>query len=98
MGQIIEVTSSVVGETAVFDTDRSLTGQDGETFDRSLGDVSTFAGRLARRLFDEDPAIDHVYVQFNVVSVHRKGGWDEGSVRRAGDQIRSLVVFHTQEG
>jgi len=93
VGQIIEVKSVVHDEVAVFDTDRTFTGQDGRDFTRPVSGTG-FGANIAERLFEFDPAIDHVYVQFNVVSVRRKGGWDEGSVRRAGDQIRDLFVVY----
>ncbi|GBD85400.1 hypothetical protein BMS3Abin02_01805 [bacterium BMS3Abin02] len=91
MGQIVAVESVVHGEVAVFDTDRTFTGQDGREFTRPVSEDSLEA-RLAKRLFEADPAIRHVYVQFNVLSVQRNGGWDEGSVRRAGEQIRDFFV------
>lgn len=93
MGQSIEITSVVHGEGAVFDTDRTFTGQDGREFTRPASGTS-FGAKLANRLFESDPAIEHVYVQFNVVSVRRSGGWDDGSLRRAGEQIRDLFVVY----
>lgn len=91
VGQSIAVESAVHGEVAIFDTDRTFTGQDGREFTRPVAEDG-LAARLAERLFEADPAIRHVYVQFNVVSVQRNGGWDEGSVRRAGEQIRDFFV------
>jgi hypothetical protein len=95
MGQRIEVQAIVFGEVAVFDTDRSLTGQDGRGFTREsdLGGVD-FASRLAARLFDADEAVAHVFAASSQVVARRAEGWDEASVTRASDVIRELFVFY----
>lgn len=95
MGQKIEVSTVVHGETAIFDTNRTFTGQDGREF-APPGEGTGFGAALARRLFAADPAIRHVYVQFNVVSVLRSGGWDEGGVGRIEEQIRDFFVVYQQ--
>ena len=63
MGQHITVSApSVIGDIAVFDTDRSLSGQDGIGFtsaDEATA-TDTFPGRLAARLFAADPAVSCV--------------------------------------
>jgi hypothetical protein len=93
VGQAIEVHSTIHGDVAVFDTDRTFTGQDGRGFTRAEPDGG-FEGLLAKRLLDSDPAVDHVFVQFNVISVRRHGGWDDGSIRRAGEQITDFFLVY----
>ncbi len=92
MGQTIQVQSSVNGDVAVFDTDRTLTGQDAEAF--SAPAEGTVAADLASRLFAADPAIDHVFVQFNLVSARRQGGWDEASLQRAATIVERLFEVY----
>jgi hypothetical protein len=79
MGQTVELRSIVaLGDVIVIDTDRSFTGQDGET--SVPGDVGEgVPGELATRLFDLGLGIDHVFVQQNTVTVRRPGGWDAES-------------------
>ena len=64
MGQRIQIdTTTVVDRSAIFVTDRSLTGTDGEGFS-SVADtdgVDTFPAKLAAELFEVDPALDRVY-------------------------------------
>lgn len=77
MGQRIEVLgTSVIGEVAIFDTDRSLGGMEGETYatieDASSG--STYPAGLAERLMRQDESIRLVYVYSNALSVSRAGG------------------------
>jgi len=36
MGQLIEVTATDLGSVAIFDLDRSLTGQDGKAFKSAM--------------------------------------------------------------
>jgi hypothetical protein len=93
VGQRIEVQSEIHGEIAVFDTDRTFGGQDGRAFTRD-GSRGGYEGLVADRLFETDPAIERVFLQFNVISVRRRGGWDEGSVRRAAEQIEGLFLVY----
>ncbi len=94
MGQQITVSDpTVVGDVAVFSTDRSITGQDGA----SIAPTQTGGGipeDLAARLVDADAAITHVFVASNQVVVGRSGGWDEGSLTVATDVIAGFFVFY----
>ena len=98
MGQTIEVNSTVVGDAALFDTDRSITGQDGCGF--GSVDVAqsapTTAGLLAVRLFESDADIDHVFTLSNQVTIRRKGGWTEEVTRSAAGVIRDFFVFYEE--
>jgi len=98
MGQTIEVRSTVLGDTALFDTDRSISGQDGQGFDsaRKAGADPTAAGRLAVRVFESDAGIDHVYVLSNQVTVRRDGGWNDEAIDRAAVAIRDSFVFYEE--
>ncbi len=97
MGQKIEISSAeTIGDVAIFDTDRSLSGQDGERY-RSAADAtasSTLPARLAVRLFDADEALRSVYVTSNVVSVERAGGWDEGALEETGTLLSEFFAFY----
>ena len=96
MGQTIEVEAKAVGDVAVFDTDRSITGQDGDSFDslQSSMDAAGPAADLATRLFELDEAVSHVFVASNTATVRRDGGWDEGSLAAGSAVIRELFVFY----
>jgi len=72
-----------MGDVMIIDTDRSFTGQDGQTISPGkLG--SGTPGLLAARLYALGLGIDHVHVQQNSVTVRRPGGWDP--------ETRDLVV------
>jgi hypothetical protein len=95
MGQRIEVQAIVLGDTAVFDTDRSITGQDGRGFVRgSAADDGDLAAGLAGRLFEADEAIVHVFAASSQVVARRTGGWDEAAAGAACDVIRDLFLFY----
>lgn len=88
MGQTIDILdTTVIGDALVVDTDRSLAGQDGEGFSRDTAGDATFPARLAGRLFEADPGVDHVFVMSNTVTIRRSGGWDAA----AEDAARSVV-------
>ncbi|MEX1003859.1 MAG: hypothetical protein WD990_08085 [Acidimicrobiia bacterium] len=90
MGQTIEVNNrTIIDKVLMVDTDRSLAGQDGEAFGgvEAARRSTTFPGRLAVRLFEADPDIDHVFVMSNQVSVRRFAGWDDV----ASDRVAGLV-------
>lgn len=97
MGKPIAVTSrGVVGDVAVFDTDRSITGQDGIGF-ASAADAAadaTFAGKLATRLFEAVPGLGHAFIASSQVVVRRTGGWDDASRSAAESAIAGFFVFY----
>lgn len=96
MGQRIDVQAIVLGEMAVFDTDRSITGQDGHGFTRDSEDLGAgdFAARLAGRVFEADDAVVHVFAASSQVVARRSGGWDDDAAARACEVIRDLFVFY----
>lgn len=95
MGQPIEVTSSVVEDIAMFDTDRTITGQDGDSFTpEQASGATSFPGDLAERLFAEVAGIDHVFVASNQVVVRRPHGWDDHVIAGATKTIADFFLFY----
>jgi hypothetical protein len=107
MGQTIQIwDANVVSDMLLVSTDRSLTGQDGETYRPNTPTVGTptngdpvatdaiFPAQLAERLFQSDSSIDHVYVMSNVLSIRRPGGWDDASVASTRDVVASFFLFY----
>ncbi|MEX2655834.1 MAG: hypothetical protein WD532_12480 [Acidimicrobiia bacterium] len=83
MGQTIEINRvTVIDKVLMIDTDRTLAGQDGETYGgvEAAGRSGTFPGRLAVRIFETDGDVDHVHVMSNQVSARRFAGWDDSAV------------------
>jgi ferredoxin--NADP+ reductase len=99
MGQLIAVESQVVDRVALLSCDRSLTGQDGESYESAdqAAASTTFPGVLAQRLFAADVAIDHVYVLFNEVVLRRRGGWDPSSLEAVSRILSNLFVFYDED-
>lgn len=97
MGQPIEVAEpTVLDAVAVFDTDRTLSGQDGESFSPGAVAGETFPAELARRVFAEDPNADHLFVFSNTVSIRRSGGWDEETLAATHRLITDFFVFYDE--
>ncbi len=98
MGQTIEVKSVVLGDVALFDTDRSVTGQDGHGFDSMAAarTEETTAARLAAALFAAEAGIDHVFVLSNQVTARRIGGWTEQTAGEAAEIIRDFFIFYEE--
>ena len=96
MGMPIAVQSHhLIGDVAVFDTDRSVTGQDGAGFDSAAAAAAdSFPGRLAERLFEIDGAVEHVWVASSQVVVRRRGGWDEAAARSVAEVITRFFVHY----
>lgn len=92
MGQRITVSATPIGDVAVFDLDRSLTGQDGLTF-TTPPEGSTPPATLARRLFETDGGIDSIHVLSNTVTLRRGVEWTEDDIRQASDVITNLFVY-----
>ena len=96
MGQVIAVESRVVDDVALLSGDRSLTGTAGEAYTSpdEAAASTTFPGVLAQRMFEEDSAIDHVYIFSNDVVVRRRGGWDEASLGAVTLILSNFFVFY----
>ncbi|MEX1126741.1 MAG: ferredoxin--NADP reductase [Acidimicrobiia bacterium] len=95
MGQRIEVSAVPMGSVALFTTDRSLTGQDGVGFRPDSIDGAEPPAELARRLFQADSSINHVYVLSNTVSVRRGDDWDDESLGDATGVISGLFIHYS---
>ena len=91
MGQTVEIRSATdVGDVLLIATDPRFTGQDGYGMTpQSPGE--DVPGKLARRLFELDMGIDHVYVLQNTVSVRRPSGWDEASIDAVTEETRVFL-------
>jgi hypothetical protein len=95
MGQPIQILSTtVVGDVAMFSTDRGVTGQSGDSFARDDDRGDGFPAALAGEVFALDDGIDHVTVASNQVVARRAGGWDDALVERVGSTITGFFVFY----
>ncbi|MEE8406778.1 MAG: ferredoxin--NADP reductase [Acidimicrobiia bacterium] len=97
MGQLIEVVVTLVGETALFDLDRTLTGQDGFSFPGPPDNTESPPELLAQRLFAIDEQIENIHVLSNLVTVTRTGGWDDEALTATTDVLSKLLVFYEIE-
>jgi hypothetical protein len=110
LGQLIEIDQVVqLGDVLLISTDRSLSGQDGETYrpiidvgsddvaSSEVGDNPTFPAKLSVRLFESDPKIEHVYVMSNTVSIGRTGGWDETAIEGARQVVSTFFRFYRSD-
>jgi len=93
MGQTIEVKAIEFGEVAVFDLDRSLTGQDARIFTGSP-EGDTPPRTLARRLWQQVDGIESVHILSNTVTVHRGSVWDTESIEDASEVIAKLFLHY----
>jgi hypothetical protein len=97
MGQPIEIVgSTVVGDVLIVDTDRSVSGQDGATYE-SLEEAQRsgiFPAQLARRIFEKIDGVAHVFSASNTVVIGRDGGWDDYTVRKVEDLVTRFFVFY----
>jgi hypothetical protein len=84
----------VIGDSAVFDTNRSVTGQDGIGFDAPPEGQDTPPAALAVRLFSAVPGLRHVFIGSSQVVLTRNGGWEHTSVDAAASVIGRLFVHY----
>lgn len=96
MGQVINVTGTVAGDSAIFEADRSLSGQDGGAYEsiEATSDDTTFPARLAARVFAGDPAVTRVFAGSNGVVVRRDGGWSDVELALISNLIEEFFVFY----
>lgn len=97
MGQNVEIRSvTAVGDVMIVDTDRSFTGQDGETITPGTT-APGVPGLLADHLFGLGLGIDYVFVQQNQVTVRRPGGWDDDAGEKVGEMTRYFLRYYDEE-
>jgi hypothetical protein len=99
MGQSINVTSTrVVGDVAVVEGDRSISGQDGAAFSAAdqAATGTTLPARLATRVFEAVGGVDHVFVGSNGVVVRRAGGWDDAALRGLEETVAGFFVYYDE--
>jgi hypothetical protein len=99
VGQRIEIDgTTVVDGTAVFMTNRSLTGTSGEGFNsaEAAGAAETFAAKVAGELFEADGSLERVYVDQNAVVVTKTGPWDQDAVTATSRVIEDFFLYYPQ--
>ncbi len=97
VGQRIRVNETrIIDDSAVFSTDRSLTGTDSESFatlDAARSGTS-FPARLAVDLFESDGSLTRVFVAQNVVIAARNGGWTDEAIASTSTVIEEFLLFY----
>jgi hypothetical protein len=96
MGQAIQVEPQVVGDVAIFLTDRGLTGQDGSGYESAAEAAADdrFPGLLAQRLFAADDQLDNVWVASNTAVLRRHGGWTDSAIASSADVISGFFLYY----
>jgi hypothetical protein len=96
VGQQIDVKSINLGEVAIFDTDRSLTGQDGHAYGSADAAVSGegFPAGAAASVFEAVDGIEYVFLASNQVVVRRESGWDEPALGAVGAALSRYFIFY----
>ena len=96
MGQRIEVRPTIVGDTAIFDTDRSITGQDGTSY-LAAEDAATderFPGRLATQLFEADDSVASVWIASNTIVIRRNDDWTDATGASTAETIATFFLYY----
>jgi len=98
MGQTVVIRDNVImGDVLLVSTDRSFTGQDGQSITAEApGDA--VPALLAAELLSLGVGIDHVFVQQNTISLRRPGGWDPESVAQALEVTTSFLRHYPDPG
>ena len=98
MGQLIEVKTTKLNKTIIFELNRSVSGQEGMTF-HNISEASLIpdvSGQLALKLFQETSDIDTIFIQSNIVTVNfdRNIGSDTSEVENT---LENFFVFYGEE-
>lgn len=97
MGQRIEIDDVTVIDTSLLvDTNRSLTGTDGEGYNTAEDAAAsdTFPAKLAAELFESESAISRVYIDQNVIVLTKPDVWDDETVATVRGVIESFFLFY----
>jgi len=98
VGQIIEVKTTKVNKTLIFDLNRSVSGQEGMTFN-NISEASLIpdvSGQLALKLFQQIDDIDTIFIQSNMVTINfqRNIGNDTSHVEST---LQNFFIFYGEE-
>ena len=98
MGQKIEVKTTQFGKNVIFDLNRSLSGQDGETYHNiahaSLSNETS--AQLALKLFQYSSDIESIFIQSNVVTVNFSKNMGT-AIKEFETQIEDFFLFYGDE-
>ena len=98
MGQNIELKSTHFGKNVIFDLNRSLSGQDGETYHNiahaSLSNETS--AQLALKLFQYSSDIESIFIQSNVVTVNFSKNMGT-AIKEFETQIEDFFLFYGDE-
>jgi hypothetical protein len=90
---------TVVDNAAVFATNRSFTGTDGEGFANAeeAGASGTFPAQLAAELFEADTDLSRVYIDQNALVLERASGWSDDAVVATSKVIEDFFLFYPDQ-
>jgi hypothetical protein len=98
MGQKIELKTTQFGKNVIFDLNRSLSGQDGETYHNiahaSLSNETS--AQLALKLFQYSSDIESIFIQSNVVTVNFSKNMGT-AINEFETQIEDFFLFYGDE-
>ncbi len=97
LGQEIKVLSTqMVDDVLLIDTNRSLGGQDGEGYNDpdAARSGTTLPAQLSARLMELDPRINRVFTLSNTLTVRRQGGWAPDEVERVSTSVAEFFLFY----
>ena len=98
MGQLIEVKTTKLNKTIIFDLNRSVSGQEGMTF-HNISEASLIpdvSGQLALKLFQETNDVDTIFIQSNVVTVNFSKNMGT-AIKEFETQIEDFFLFYGDE-
>jgi hypothetical protein len=97
MGQRIDVQGPLMlGDFAVFVTDRTLAGMTGVRFE-SPSDAEAQEGvpaRLAAHLYAAEGGLRHIYVASNTITVGRVLAWNDTHLATVARAIEEFFLFY----
>ncbi len=98
MGQKIELKTTQFGKNVIFDLNRSLSGQDGETYHNiahaSLSNETS--AQLALKLFQYSSDIESIFIQSNVVTVNFSKNMGT-AIKEFETEIEDFFLFYGDE-
>ena len=98
MGQKIELKTTKFNKNIIFDLNRSLSGQDGETY-HNIAHASLsneVSAQLALKLFQFSNEIENIFIQSNVVTINFYSNIGT-EVSEYEKQIEDFFLFYKDE-
>lgn len=98
MGQVIEVKTTKFNKTLIFDLNRTVSGQEGMTYNNisQASLMSDVSSQLALNLFQKIDDIETIFIQSNIVTINFKRNLGP-DLQEVEETLKNFFIFYKED-